>query len=80
MTRCACRYDGDLTSIEHRRHHRQWEHDRPAQIVTDATTVEVTDIIVTLDQLIAHAHGGPKPTVTHGAQAILALHAQEKRR
>lgn len=26
---------------------------------------------VLIDQLIAHAHGGPKPDLTHGAQAVL---------
>jgi hypothetical protein len=75
MTTCACAFDGDLTTIDHRRHHRAWERDRTGHTVpevTEATTVEVTDIMVTLDQLIAHAHGGPPPDLTAGAQAILA--------
>lgn len=83
MTRCRCEFDGDLTTIEHRRHHRQWERDLTGHTVpevTEASTVEVTDIMVTLDQLIAHAHGGPLPSVTPGAQAILVLHAQGRRR
>lgn len=33
----------------------------------------------TLDELIAHAHGGPRPALTHGARALLAIHARETR-
>jgi len=80
VTRCACDFDGDLTTMEHRRHHRAWERDHEPPLVAEATLVEVTDIMVTLDQLIAHAHGGPLPSVTPGAQAILVLHAQGRRR
>ena len=33
-----------------------------------------------LDELVAWARGGPPPSLTLGAQAILARHAQEARR
>lgn len=33
----------------------------------------------TLDELIAHAHGGPRPALTQGARAILATTARETR-
>lgn len=77
MTICPCgfripaRY-GEQAAIEHRRQHRQWERSDTEPVVVEARTVEITDVYVTLDKLIAHAHGGPLPAVTPGAQAILA--------
>lgn len=78
VPRCHCRYPGDLDTPEHRRHHRDWERDLTAHppTLTEATSIEVTDMLVTLDQLIAHTHGGPRPALTPGAQAVLALHAR----
>lgn len=79
MTLCKCEYTGELDTADHRRFHREWErtttgHHRP--IATEATHVEVTDIYIALDQIIAHLHGGPKPDLTPGAQGWLTKAAQ----
>lgn len=72
MSLCKCEYVGRLDSDEHRRHHRAWERSHTGYVTTDARTVEITDVYVTLDQIIAALHGGPRPELTPGAQAILA--------
>ena len=80
MTGCMCEFPGDLTSIDHRRHHREWERTVQGQgtVFTEATSVEVTDLMIRVDQLIAHAHGGPLPELTLGAQGWLAQAAMTK--
>lgn len=80
MSLCHCRYDGPLMTKAHRDHHRQWEASQAAVPMTVETThIEVTDLMVRLDQLVAYAHGGPKPELTPGAQALLVRQAQENR-
>ena len=39
MRLCACDYPGDLTSKEHRDHHRQWEARRDEPSVDQATLI-----------------------------------------
>lgn len=73
MTLCKCAYTGPLETPEHRRHHREWERatSNTGTVTTEATQREITDIYITLDQIIAHLHGGPLPELTPGAQGWL---------
>jgi hypothetical protein len=77
----TCGYQGaDQRSANHRRHHNEYMHKitgHTERLAAQAGTIEVTDIYITLDQLIAHAHGGPAPELTPGAQALLFRHTQE---
>ena len=80
MTRCACQFPGRLDSDAHRAHHREWDRTRSADMLPISAHVgHDTAVLITLDQLIAHAHGGPKPDMTPGAQAILFRSSQEDR-
>lgn len=63
---------------------RQAEHYRTLCESLDWAKVRVlladgTDHTIRLDELVAHAYGGPRPKLTAGAQAILAIDAQERR-
>ena len=73
MSLCHCQFVGELSTPEHRTHHRSWEERQSSPPVSAVTTViEVTDIYQTLDEIIAALHGGPLPRLTAGAQAIIA--------
>lgn len=82
MTSCACRYPGDLTTKEHRDHHRAWEDSRPVPVTSD----DVLALMVRIDQLEARQVEcerrlgiTPLPP-TAGAQAILARAARKAHR
>jgi hypothetical protein len=81
VTRCHCRFDGPLLTQEHRDHHRRWEASQtvPVPVTMETTHIEVTELLVWRDQMIAWAYGGPRPELTAGAQALLARQAQENR-
>ena len=77
MPQCQCQYTGDLLTDGHRNHHRNWEQTQPTTrhpTTSTTTTIEVTQLIIAIDQLIAAANGGPPPSLTPGAQAIIAKH------
>ena len=77
MPQCQCQYTGDLLTDGHRQHHRNWEQTQPTTrhpTTSTTTTIEVTQLIIAIDQLIAAANGGPRPALTPGAQAIIAKH------
>lgn len=67
---CACAFPGPLDTRAHREHHREWDRNRSQLPLTAGFGHDVA-VLVALDQLIAHAHGGPLPQMTPGAQAIL---------
>jgi len=72
MPLCHCQFVGELSSQDHRAHHRRWEERQsspPVSVV--ASAIEVTDIYETLNEIIAALHGGPLPRLTAGAQAIM---------
>ena len=73
MSLCHCQFAGDLTSQDHRTHHRSWEERQssPPPVSAVSTVIEVTDIYRTLDEIVAALHGGPLPRLTAGAQAII---------
>jgi hypothetical protein len=72
MPLCHCQFAGELSSTEHRTHHRSWEERQSSPPVSAVSTaIEVTDIYRTLDEIIAALHGGPLPRLTAGAQAIM---------
>jgi hypothetical protein len=72
MSLCHCQFAGELSSTEHRTHHRSWEERQSSPPVSAVTTpIEVTDIYRTLDEIVAALHGGPLPRLTAGAQAIM---------
>ena len=80
MPLCACQFPGRLDTDAHRAHHRQWDRERSAaKLPVSAHVGHDTAVLITLDQLIAHAHGGPLPDMTPGAQAILARQALDDR-
>ena len=64
MTRCHCDYFGDLTTKQHRDHHRQWEQERPME-PPDTATVNVLDMAMwaATAHLVARveAESGPLP-------------------
>jgi hypothetical protein len=77
MPICQCQYRGDLLTQGHRDHHRNWEQTQPTtrHPTTSTTThIEITQLIIAIDQLTAALHGGPLPPLTPGAQAIIANH------
>lgn len=77
---CRCGEPVPVANREnHLRRHAEWERQatRHTATVSKMDTVDVTAIMVTLDQLIAYAHGGPKPVLTMGAQGWLAANARE---
>jgi len=81
MPKCQCQYQGDLLTDNHRQHHRQWEQTQPTTrhpTTSTTTQIEVTHLIIAIDQLIAAAHGGPTPTLTPGAAAIIANHRSQQ--
>ena len=72
MSLCHCQFAGELSSTEHRTHHRSWEERQLTPPVSAVSTViEVTDIYRTLDEIVAALHGGPLPRLSAGAQAII---------
>ena len=72
MPLCHCQFAGELSSPEHRTHHRSWEERQSSPPVSAVSTpIEVTDIYRTLDEIVAALHGGPLPRLTAGAQAII---------
>jgi hypothetical protein len=73
MSLCHCQFVGELSTPEHRTHHRSWEERQLTPPVSAVSTpIEVTDIYRTLDEIIAALNGGPLPRLTAGAQAIIA--------
>lgn len=77
MPMCQCQYRGDLLTEKHRTHHRNWEQTQPTTrhpTTSTTTQIEVTQLIIAIDQLTAALHGGPPPPLTPGAQAIIAKH------
>ena len=81
MPICQCQYNGDLLTDGHRKHHRNWEQTQPTTIhpTTSTTTqIEITQLIIAIDQLTAALHGGPPPPLTPGAQAIINKHRSTK--
>jgi len=77
MPQCQCQYRGDLLTQGHRDHHRNWEQTQPTTrhpTTSTTTTIEITQLIIAIDQLTAALHGGPLPALTPGAQAIIAKH------
>ena len=73
MPLCHCQFAGELSSPEHRTHHRSWEERQssPPPVSAVSTVIEVTDIYRTLDEIVAALHGGPLPKLTAGAPAII---------
>lgn len=84
MPSCACRFDGVLTSKDHRDHHRAWEASQERPTV-EVSYDEFMALLIQLDEVMALAVAcaqaleieHPKPG--HGAQAILARAAKERR-
>jgi len=77
MPNCQCQYRGDLLTQGHRDHHRNWEQTQltTRHPTTSATTqIDITQLIIAIDQLTAALHGGPLPPLTPGAQAIITNH------
>lgn len=84
---CHCRFDGDLTSMDHRRFHREWEKSVMGRgpTYTEATQVEVTQLMVQLDRqgaairVLSAALGIEVPLgePTYGEAGWLAQHARE---
>lgn len=81
MSACACRFNGDLTTKDHRDHHRAWEDSRPTP--ASVTGDDVLALLVRYDQLEARVVEcerrldiTPLPP-TAGAQAILTRAARE---
>ncbi len=74
MPQCACQFNGDNTSKEHRDFHREWVAARsidPAAVVPPSIH-DLTDIYVQIAELQAHAHDpSVMPSLTPAAQAVI---------
>ena len=81
MPICQCQYNGNLLTDGHRQHHRQWEQTQPTTrhpTTSTTTQIEITQLIIAIDQLTAAAHDGPLPPLTPGAQAIINKHRSQQ--
>jgi hypothetical protein len=79
--RCQCQYTGDLLTQGHRNHHKEWEQTLATTTppTTSTTThIEVTHLIIAIDNIIAALHGAPLPALTPGAAAIIANHRSQQ--